>query len=148
MWWSQRPGGSVLSRVFEHHPEILRELVALMERRAEPPPVPDTPLRQENERLLSLLRAHPPPRPTMLPNRRLKLAACQSWRCAACGALLNECFHADHIVPWSDTFNDSDANISIKCVPCHTAKTSAEQSVRRRSVAAPVADDGACGEVE
>ena len=28
-------------------------------------------LRRENERLLGLLRAHPPPRPKMLPQRRL-----------------------------------------------------------------------------
>ena len=48
-------------------------------------------LRRENERLLGLLRAHPPPR------RRLRLAAAQAWRCAICGRMLNDAFHADHM---------------------------------------------------
>ena len=89
-------------------------------------------LRRENERLLGLLRAHPPPRPAMLPQRRLRLAAGQGWCCAICGEMLNEAFHADHLVPWSETFDDSDGNVQIVCVPCHLAKTSAEQSSRRR----------------
>ena len=96
--------------------------------------VPDTTrLQRENERLLSLLRAHPPPRPSMLPQRRLRLAAAQSWRCAMCGSMLSECFHADHMTPWCETFDDGDANIAIVCVPCHMAKTSTEASHRRRS---------------
>ena len=70
-------------------------------------------LRRENERLLGLLRSHPPPRPSMLPQRRLKLAAGQGWCCAVCGELLTEAFHADHRVPWSETFDDSDANVQI-----------------------------------
>ena len=54
-------------------------------------------LQAENARLLALLRAHPPPRPQMLPQRRLKLAARQQWTCAICGELLGDVFHADHI---------------------------------------------------
>ena len=69
----------------------------------------------ENARLLSLLQSHPPPRPTMLPQRRLKLAAQQAWACALCGALLSAAFHADHIKPWGDTFDDSDVNVQIVC---------------------------------
>ena len=93
-------------------------------------------LRRENERLLGLLRAHPPPRPTMLQQRRLRLAAAQAWCCAICGRMLNEAFHADHRVPWSESFDDSDANLQIVCVPCHSAKTSEEQSYRRRATVA------------
>lgn len=89
-------------------------------------------LRTENERLLALLRQHPPPRPSMLPQRRLRLAAAQQWRCALCRELLNEAFHADHRTPWSSTFDDGDANIDILCVPCHLSKSSVEQSIRRR----------------
>ena len=36
--------------------------------------------------------------------------------------------------------HDGDENIAIVCVPCHMAKTSAEQSARRRT--APSAPDG------
>jgi CRISPR/Cas system Type II protein with McrA/HNH and RuvC-like nuclease domain len=89
-------------------------------------------LRRENERLLDLLRAHPPPKPAMLPQRRLRLAAAQSWKCAICGELLEPNFHADHRVPWSETFDDSDENIQIVNYACHQAKTSVEQSCRRR----------------
>ena len=89
-------------------------------------------LRAENARLLALLRSHPPPRPAMLPARRLKLAAAQAWRCALCGETLTEAFHADHRIPWSETFDDRDEALQIVCVPCHMAKTSQEQSDRRR----------------
>ena len=90
-------------------------------------------LRRENERLLELLRAHPPPRPNMLAQRRLRLAAAQGWTCAICGEMLNEAFHADHKTPWAKCFDDSDTNIQIVCVPCHLEKTSVEQSSRRRA---------------
>jgi 5-methylcytosine-specific restriction endonuclease McrA len=89
-------------------------------------------LQRENDRLLGLLRVHPPPRPSMLPQRRLRLAASQGWRCAICGEMLTEAFHADHRVPWAEAFDDSDKNIQIVCVPCHLTKTSEEQSGRRR----------------
>ena len=89
-------------------------------------------LRRENERLLDLLRAHPPPKPAMLPQRRLRLAAAQGWKCAICGELLDETFHADHRAKWSETFDDSDENIQIICYADHLAKTSVEQSCRRR----------------
>jgi len=64
--------------------------------------------------------------------RRLRLAAAQTWRCAICGEMLTEAFHADHRVPWSDTFDDVDGNVQVVCVCCHLAKTSVEQSGRRR----------------
>jgi hypothetical protein len=91
-------------------------------------------LRRENERLLDLLRAHPPPKPAMLPQRRLRLAAAQSWKCAICGELLDATFHADHRVAWIETFDDSDENIQIIHCACHQAKTSVEQSCRKRLV--------------
>ena len=28
-----------------------------------------------------------------------------------CGEMLSEAFHADHIVPWSDSFDDSDTSV-------------------------------------
>ena len=89
-------------------------------------------LKAENARLLSLLRQAPPPRPQMLPQRRLRLAAQQEWRCGSCQQILTEAFHADHIRPWAESFDDSDENISISCIPCHLAKTSEENSVRNR----------------
>ena len=122
-----------------HSATRLEQLVSDLERRTER--APDcTQLELENERLLTLLRTHPPPRPTMLPQRRLRLAAAQSWRCATCATMLSECFHADHKTPWCETYDDRDSNISIVCVPCHMAKTSAEQSHRRRSAVACAAD--------
>ena len=100
-------------------------------------------LERENERLLALLRAHPPPRPVMLPHRRLRLAAAQGWRCQICGELLPESFHADHLVPFATSFDDSDANIQIICAsPCHLEKTSLEASGRRRAHAVGC-DEGA-----
>ena len=79
----------------------------------------------------------------MLPHRRLRLAAAQGWRCQICGELLPESFHADHIVPFATSFDDSDANIQIICAsPCHLEKTSLEASGRRRAHAV-VCDEGA-----
>jgi hypothetical protein len=90
-------------------------------------------LERENQRLLTVLRAHPPPRPHMLPQRRLKLAAAQSWRCRLCDEMLSEAFHADHRVPWAISYDDSDDNIDIICIPCHLQKTSIESSCRGRT---------------
>ena len=101
---------------------------------------PDTEsLQRENARLLTLLRSHPPPRPPMLPNRRLRLAARNKWRCHACEELLSEAFDIDHAVPWCETFDDSDANCVPLHVECHRAKCSAESSarVRRREPCVP-----------
>ena len=89
-------------------------------------------LRRENVRLMSLLRAHPPPKPAMLPQRRLRLAAAHGWRCTICQEMLSEAFHADHRTPWSECFDDSDENIQIICVEDHQRKTSEENSCRRR----------------
>ena len=95
-------------------------------------------LQRENARLLALLRRHPPPRPQMLPNRRLRLAARNKWRCNACGELLTEAFDIDHQVPWSVSFDDSDENCVPLCVGCHRGKCSAEASARRRGVLRPM----------
>ena len=89
-------------------------------------------LKRENERLLELLRANPPPRPAMLPQRRLRLAAAQQWSCTMCGEMLDEAFQCDHRVPWSESFDDSDANIEVCHAKCHAAKTSVEASARCR----------------
>ena len=98
---------------------------------------PDGDVKCENARLLALLRAHPPPRPAMLPQRRLRLAARQEWRCALCDALLTEAFHVDHKRPWSTSFDDTDANLQVVCVPCHLEKTSLEASARAPAKHAP-----------
>ena len=117
----------------------LDALVTQLERALDPPErraercLVGEALQRENERLLALLRAHPPPRPVMLPHRR----------CQICGELLPESFHADHIVPFATLFDDSDANIQIICAsPCHVEKTSLEASGRRRAHAV-VCDEGA-----
>ena len=97
-------------------------------------------LEHESARLMAILRAHPPPKPRCCPQRRLRLAAAQGWRCAICCELLPDAFDADHRIPWADCFDDSDANIQIVChAPCHLAKTSAESAARRR----PAPRDGA-----
>ena len=119
----------------------LDALVTQLERAIEVPDcaVADATLQRENERLRAALRLHPPPRPVMLPHRRLRLAAAQGWRCQICGELLPESFHADHIVPFANCYDDSDANIQIICAaPCHLEKTSHEQH-ERASRRAPVA---------
>ena len=82
-----------------------------------------TQLKAENARLLALLRQNPPPRPPMLPQRRLRLAAQQMWRCATCQQVLSEAFHADHTRCWAEFFDDSDENTSITCIACHFAKS-------------------------
>lgn len=86
--------------------------------------------RTEVERLRKLLRDNPPPRPKMLPQRRLRLAANQGWTCKICKTMLNEAFQVDHIEPWSKTFNDDDSNLQVLCGPCHLAKTSVENSTQ------------------
>lgn len=84
----------------------------------------------EVKRLRKLLRDNPPPRPKMLPQRRLRLAANQGWTCKICKTMLNEAFQVDHIEPWSKTFNDDDSNLQVLCCPCHLAKTSVENSTQ------------------
>ena len=83
----------------------------------------------ENARLRNIIRVNSLPRPKMLPQRRLRLAAKQSWMCNLCHSQLSEAFHADHINPWSQSFDDSDNNIQILCVECHLAKTSEENAL-------------------
>lgn len=66
----------------------------------------------------------------MLPQRRLRIAARAGWKCAACGELLSESFHIDHIRPWADTFDNTDANLQPLCCADHALKTSHENSSR------------------
>jgi len=82
----------------------------------------------EIARLRNIIRTNSLRRPKMLPQRRLRLAAKQYWKCNLCNSQLNEAFHADHISPWSRSFDDSDENVQIICVPCHLEKTSEENS--------------------
>jgi 5-methylcytosine-specific restriction endonuclease McrA len=89
-------------------------------------------LRAENARLMGLLRQNPPPRPPMLPQRRLRLASIQGWRCAICDVMLGPAFHVDHVIPYSISFDHSDKNLQVTCVPCHLTKTSEKQSFRKR----------------
>ena len=101
-------------------------------------------LQDDNARLIQLLRTHPsgpPPKPPMLPQRRLRIAARAGWKCAACGELLSESFHIDHIRPWADTFDNTDANLQPLCCADHALKTSNENSSRnRRGVTEPHSD--------
>jgi 5-methylcytosine-specific restriction endonuclease McrA len=84
----------------------------------------------EIARLRNIIRTNSLRRPKMLPQRRIRLAAKQNWKCNLCDSQLNEAFHADHINPWSQSFDDSDENVQVICVPCHLEKTSQENSVR------------------
>ena len=74
----------------------------------------------------------PPPRGDWLPQRRLRLASIQGWRCAICDVMLGPAFHVDHVIPYSISFDHSDKNLQVTCVPCHLTKTSEEQSFRKR----------------
>ena len=97
-------------------------------------------LREENARLLHLLRTHPagpPPKPAMLPQRRLRVAARGGWKCAACGELLSESFQIDHVRPWAESLDDSDENLQALCCADHASKTSAENSSRGKRAAKP-----------
>ena len=96
----------------------------------------NTKLREENKKyvrleakhqaLIKLIKKHPPPRPAMAQNRRLRIAAGQNWECAICHMKLSSVFHIDHIQRWTDTFDDTDENLQCLCVECHTQKTSEE----------------------
>ena len=110
----------------------LQEAMCELRSILQPPGTGEAALREENARLLALLRAHPPPRPAMLPQRRLRIAARQEWKCAICGELLSESFVIDHITPWSETFDDRDENLQAICHADHAHKTSLENSVRSR----------------
>ena len=67
-------------------------------------------------------------RPAMTQPRRLKIAASQHWMCNQCSEELSSCFQIDHIVPWSESFDDSDENLQALCVECHLDKTAEENS--------------------
>ena len=98
----------------------------------EPPSSSEAALRAENARLLiTLLHAHPP-RPAMLPQRRLRIAARQGWTCNVCGELLSESFAVDHVTSWSETFDDGDDNRQAICHADHAQKTSIENSCRSK----------------
>ena len=116
----------------------LQEAVCSLRALLEPPPCSGeacAKLRAENARLLQLLKAHPagpPPKPAMLPHRRLRIAARGGWKCAACGELLTETFHIDHIRPWVESLDNSDDNLQALCCADNASKTSAENSCRNK----------------
>lgn len=83
-------------------------------------------LEAKHQALIKLIKKHPPPRPAMAQNRRLRIAAGQNWECAICHMKLSSVFHIDHIQRWTDTFDDTDENLQCLCVECHTQKTSEE----------------------
>lgn len=92
-------------------------------------------LRERNARLLHLLRTHPagpPPRPAMLAQRRLRIAAKGAWKCAICGQTLVETFAIDHVTQWADSYDDSDDNLRALCCGDHTHETSVEHACRSR----------------
>ena len=68
----------------------------------------------------------------MLPQRRLRIAARQEWKCSVCGELLSESFAIDHIRPYCETFDDRDENLQAICHADHAQKTSVENSCRQR----------------
>jgi hypothetical protein len=67
------------------------------------------------------------PRPPARPKRVfMQLGLRQGYRCAACRELLHPDSQADHVVPWSLSADDRDANIQLLCPNCHAAKSGAE----------------------
>jgi SMC interacting uncharacterized protein involved in chromosome segregation len=65
-------------------------------------------------------------RPTMTQPRRLEIAASQEWKCKQCSRLLSSVFEIDHIIRWTDSYDDSKDNLQPLCVECHKLKTAKE----------------------
>jgi hypothetical protein len=84
-------------------------------------------LEEKHQALIKLIKKNPPTRPAMTQPRRLKIASNQDWKCNVCTKKLSSVFHVDHIARWTDTFDDSDENLQVLCVECHTYKTSQER---------------------
>lgn len=74
-------------------------------------------------------------RPARSKRAFMVLAYRQSYRCAHCGLLLHPDSEADHVVPWSLTGDDADANLQILCPNCHAAKSQDEAARLRRAKA-------------
>ena len=65
--------------------------------------------------------------------QRIELFSRSGGHCQSCGVPITLTdFHADHITPWCETFDDRDGNIQIVHPSCHTLKTSEENSARNR----------------
>jgi hypothetical protein len=71
-------------------------------------------------------------RRTMLRSERDALAFSFEHKCAACKALLQPGWHADHVIALADGGDDTMANVQPLCAPCHTVKTARENSGRPR----------------
>jgi hypothetical protein len=73
------------------------------------------------------------PRPPSRSKRAfLRLALLQHYRCAHCREPLHPDSQADHVVPWSLSADDDDANIQLLCPNCHAAK-SGDEAPRMRA---------------
>lgn len=58
------------------------------------------------------------------------LAYSFEYKCAACHALLQPGWHADHALPLADGGSNGVENMQPLCAPCHTLKTARENSAR------------------
>ena len=67
-------------------------------------------------------------RPGITQPRRLEIAASQEWKCNKCSKLLSSVFEIDHIVRWTDSYDDSNENLQALCVECHKLKTAEENT--------------------
>ena len=48
-----------------------------------------------------------------------RIAAQQNWKCNDCGNVLSAAFEVDHIVRWSTSLDDSDANLQVWAICSH-----------------------------
>lgn len=69
-------------------------------------------------------------RPVMTQPRRLQIAARQEWKCNTCTKILSSVFEIDHMIPWNESYDDSDENLQALCVECHKLKTAEENTKR------------------
>lgn len=69
-------------------------------------------------------------KPVMTQPRRLQIAARQEWKCNTCTKILSSVFEIDHMIPWNESYDDSDENLQALCVECHKLKTAEENTKR------------------
>jgi 5-methylcytosine-specific restriction protein A len=64
---------------------------------------------------------------------RRRVALAQGYRCVDCGLLWrSNVDHVDHDVPLEQGGTNDDANLRLRCLPCHQKKSAEEQKARYR----------------
>lgn len=69
-------------------------------------------------------------RPYLSAVTKKEVAAKQSWRCAACGKLLDSTFEIDHVVPLFRGGGNGASNLQALHRACHMAKSALDARMR------------------